>query len=53
MTEPSFSPRALADLEEIIEYVGQDSPDAAERLVALIVEKCERLARFPRIGASR
>lgn len=53
MTTPLFSPRAVADLEQIFDYIVQDKPAAAERFVRTLKEKCETLARFPLIETPR
>ncbi len=44
-TEP-----ALADLNDIVEYIAVDNPAAARKLVANILDKTERLGRFPKSG---
>lgn len=44
-TEP-----ALADLDEIAEYIALDDLRAAARLVAKVFERVERLERFPNSG---
>ena len=48
-----FTPRALADLRGILEYIAQDKPQAAQRFVSLLEEQCHRLARFPSVGTVR
>lgn len=44
-TEP-----ALADLEEIAEYIALDDSRAAARLVKKVFDRVERLERFPNSG---
>jgi toxin ParE1/3/4 len=41
---------ALADLEEIFEYIAQDNKAAAARLVARIEQVAARIAQTPYIG---
>ena len=53
MSEPNFSPLAIKDLTDILEYVARDKPLAAVAFVGKLEEKCHTLARFPLIGASR
>lgn len=53
MKPPEFSPRAFSDLDELLEYIARDKPDAAAKFVAKLKEKCRLLARFPELGAPR
>lgn len=53
MSEPTFSPLAVADLEGILEYIARDKPTAAVAFVETVKDKCYTLARFPLLGASR
>jgi toxin ParE1/3/4 len=48
-----FSPAAIADLEEIGDYIAQDSPARAETFVAEIRERCRRIADAPRAAPQR
>lgn len=48
-----FSIEASRDLEEVKDYISQDNPDAAIRLILLIREKCTLLAQQPGIGRDR
>jgi hypothetical protein len=41
---------AFADLERISAWIARDQPVAAARVIALILENIERLARFPLMG---
>jgi toxin ParE1/3/4 len=45
-TEP-----ASTDLEEIVKYIMEDSPQGAERVANAILEKVETLKTFPQLGA--
>lgn len=53
MTEPVFSPMAVEDLEAILQYIARDRPAAAVSFVETLKDKCNTLARFPLLGASR
>ena len=46
----AWLPLALAHLSEIRQYIAQDSPLAAGRLAARIVEAVDRLERHPKLG---
>lgn len=46
-------PQAEADLDDIWWNIAQDNPDAADRLLDSIDERCVILAQFPYIGISR
>jgi toxin ParE1/3/4 len=50
MSQCIFSRQARLDLLEIREYVGKDSPEAAQRLVDTFDEKFRLLVRFPELG---
>jgi len=47
-----YSPRVLAQLEEIHQYIAQHNPRAATAVVARIEELCEKLGEFPGMGAA-
>lgn len=47
MPKPRFSPAALRDLQEILDYIAQDSPAQARRLREALRTRCRRLADFP------
>ena len=47
------TPRALDDIDDIWNYIAQDSPDAATRVEEAIVAACESLARHPLLGSRR
>jgi toxin ParE1/3/4 len=46
-------PQAETDLDDIWWYIAQDNPDAADRFLDKIEERCQTLAQFPNIGLSR
>lgn len=48
-----FRRLAVQDLEAIWRYTGQDSPQAADRQLERFEDAAQRLAEFPRIGASK
>jgi len=50
VTELIWSPRALADLEEIRTFIDADSPAWADLTVRRIVAAVERLQQFPDSG---
>jgi len=47
MMRVRFSSLALQDLEEIAEYIGRDSVEAARRVVNRLEEACFSLREFP------
>jgi plasmid stabilization system protein ParE len=48
-----FHPEVRRDLDEIWDFIGADNPDAAERLIAEIVEAIDALVPFPSVGRKR
>jgi toxin ParE1/3/4 len=48
-----FSPRAITDLESILEFIAQYNPQAAVRLIDSLEARCEGLAAFPSVGTKR
>lgn len=50
MNQPLYSPAALKDLEEILNYIARDKPNAAIAWVEKIEAKCMLLAASPDIG---
>ena len=46
-------PQAEADLDDIWWCIAQENPDAADRLLDSIDDRCATLAQFPSIGPSR
>src|SRR5262245_21954880 len=45
--------QAEADLEQILDYLEERSPAAAERLAAAIDERCQLLGTVPALGSPR
>jgi len=45
-----LSPRAIEDLEEIVRYIAQDSPDRACVFGDALVARTKQLADFPEAG---
>ncbi len=50
MADIRWSREAVGWLEEIFEYIAQDNPIAAEKVVSGIYEKTQLLSEFPEIG---
>lgn len=48
-----FAPDAVQDLEDIWEYIAEDSVEAADRFVALLYQSASKLAASPRMGHTR
>ena len=48
-----LTPAARADLTEIFDYIAQDSPDAAHRVVEELRTAMKKLARMPEMGHFR
>jgi len=46
----AWSPRALADLEAIAEYIAADSTAYAKAVVKKITDQTRHLSRFPHLG---
>lgn len=53
MSGYALHPGAFADLDEIREFIAQDSPDAADRVIAEIFDALRGLVSFPRQGHPR
>jgi toxin ParE1/3/4 len=47
------SEQAEQDVADILAYLGERNPDAADRLAEAIDARCARIANFPEIGRSR
>jgi toxin ParE1/3/4 len=45
-----FTPRALANIVEIADYIHEHSPAAAQRVRAAIYESLQNLISFPHVG---
>jgi plasmid stabilization system protein ParE len=50
MNEYSFHPDALLDIEDICDFLAQDSIDAAHQVIDQLIEKIELAAQFPTMG---
>ena len=50
MAEIRWTEESLRWLEDIHDYISQDSPNAAQRVVSAIYEKAQILKEFPEIG---
>jgi plasmid stabilization system protein ParE len=48
-----LTPRALSDIGDIWDYIGEDNVDAANRVESAIFSACESLARHPLLGSKR
>ncbi|RAU21896.1 type II toxin-antitoxin system RelE/ParE family toxin [Paramagnetospirillum kuznetsovii] len=53
MARVRFRPRAIADLEQIGDFIATDNPAAAATFIAEIMRCCELLAGSPMIGRDR
>ena len=53
MSGYALHPEAFTDLDDIREYIAEDSPDAADRLIAEIFEGIRALVAFPHRGDRR
>lgn len=52
MSQFIISPTASQDLEEIVNYLSNQSFDAGEQFLAEFSQKCRNLSRFPNMGRS-
>lgn len=48
-----LTPRAVDDLDQIWNFIAQDSPAVADRVESAIFEACASLARYPLLGSKR
>lgn len=48
-----FTPRSAQDLDNIYEYIAQDSPYAAENFIDLLEKECNIISKSPEIGRPR
>jgi plasmid stabilization system protein ParE len=48
-----FHPEARLDLREIIDFIADDNPAAADRMLTEILDTLASLARFPHMGHHR
>ena len=46
-------PQAEADLDDLWEHIAEANPDAADKVLDAIAERCTLLAQFPMLGTSR
>jgi len=53
MIKYDFHPEVRRDLGEIWDFIGADNPEAADRLIAQIVDAVDALVPFPRVGHKR
>jgi len=51
--EYDFHPEAALDLEDIWEFIADDSPVGANRVIANILDTIEKLVPFPNQGRRR
>ncbi len=49
----ALHPEAFADLDDIRDYIAQENPDAADRLMVEIFDAIRGLVRFPHQGHRR
>ncbi|MDD5036639.1 MAG: type II toxin-antitoxin system RelE/ParE family toxin [Methylococcaceae bacterium] len=45
-----WTPRARSDLKSIYDYIGQDSPQTAKKIIQEIANKADILAILPNLG---
>lgn len=45
-----FAPKATARLEEIVRYIAEDDPSAAERFGVGLLKRADLLSDFPELG---
>jgi toxin ParE1/3/4 len=53
MVTYDFHPEVRVDLDEIWQFIAADNPDAADRLIAEIVDAIDALVPFPGVGHRR
>ena len=51
--QPEFTLQAEYDLEQVEEFISQDNPQAARRIIERIRDLCFTLAEQPHMGVSR
>lgn len=51
MARVIWAPRALDDLEALLDYIGRDAPASAHRFGEKILARVESLAEFPDSGS--
>lgn len=50
MAEIVWTPKALDDLESLLDYISKDAPAAARRFAQKLVSRVEMLGRYPLLG---
>jgi plasmid stabilization system protein ParE len=53
MVTYDFHPEVRVDLDEIWQFIAANNPDAADRLIAEIVDAIDALVPFPGVGHQR
>jgi plasmid stabilization system protein ParE len=53
VTGYALHPEAFSDLDEIREYIAEDDPDAADRVITEIFDRIRALVAFPYQGYRR
>ena len=53
MARVFVTPRAQSDLDDIWLHVALDNPTAADRVIDLIVARCQNLRDYPQLGPAR
>ena len=48
--KPRYTPRARSDLAEIHDYIAQENPAAARRVISLVRKAAESLLENPQLG---
>jgi len=49
----SFSPKAIEDLEGILDHIAEDNPTRATSFVSALKDQCRTIASYPGMGAKR
>jgi len=53
MSKLQFTPLALSDLDDILDYIARERPMTAVAVIRRIRQACEKIARFPEMGQRR
>jgi toxin ParE1/3/4 len=51
MAQVIWTPKALGDLESLLNYIGEDAPAAARRFAQKLIARVEVLADHPLLGS--
>jgi toxin ParE1/3/4 len=51
MAKVVWTPKALADLEELLDYISKDAPAAARRFGQKLIDRVESLVNSPFLGS--